>query len=405
MFLYHPFLYWDCSYRYCVSVVSCFDRSLRNKRDAGFYIFGQLARFIHKLCVRCLVDRCIPSDDDWTGLLGLHLEGQEALLADDFLHRLNLTSKLDQSLKIKAVSDLSDKKLDHARVDSLRSSMRTEFCDLARHYYLFLIEGVRKHVTMTTNNVRGMASFDPHVMYEMPLDFATKCFAELYRGFRLRGWVQDAGEQTCRDEYIAVLTHLRGSRVSLTSTPTALHDLVDFLSKLPALRERKHVFHLFKLSCLCLTDMSPNLPLVTFGNVSTANPSCRSTDVILPVQSLLANLPQSVPVCTTDKALEEFSKLCMDFIEDGLDASYDPWRSVHLFGRSKIHKRLSSSYKQLLSRKSRPKKSSGRPEGGVASTLAPLRGSQRVRPGTCFGSLSKSLVAQSAASLLKSPGK
>ena len=59
-------------------------------------------------------------------------------------------------MKRKAASELSDKKLDRERVDNLVTELESDFCNLARHYYSFLIKGVRKHVTMTTNNVRGM---------------------------------------------------------------------------------------------------------------------------------------------------------------------------------------------------------------------------------------------------------
>ena len=299
----------------------------------------------------------MPADDDWTCLLSLDLESQEDLLADDFLHRLNLTSKINQALKKKAASELRDKKLDHARADNLAVELKTEFCDLARHFYLFLIEGVRKHVTMSANNVRRMASFDPFVMYEMPLDFATRCFAELFSCFRLRGWVQDTREQACQNEYIDVLTNLRGCRVSFTTNTSALYDMVDFLSELPALKESKYIYHLYKLSWLCLPDNSSTLPVVKFGNISTANLICRSTDVIVSVQSFLANLPQSVPVCTSDKALEEFSRLCVDFGEAGLDNGYDPWNNVDLFGRAKIHKKLFAMYKQLLRAQYSPQQS------------------------------------------------
>ena len=172
----------------------------------------------------------------------------------------------------------------------------------------------------------------------MPLEFATRCFSDLYRGFKLSGWDQNTSEQACRDEYISVLTHLRGTRASLNSSPNAIHDVIDFLSALPALKEHQHISHFFWLSCLCLTSQAASLPPVSFGKISLSNLSCRSIDVILPVQSFFSNLPQAVPICTSDNALDKFSTLSLDFGETGLDLSYDPWRSVHYFGRSEIHK-------------------------------------------------------------------
>ena len=177
--------------------------------------------------MRCLIDRCVPDDNDWAGLLSLLIEGQEALLPDDFLQRLNLTGRMDLALERKAASELRDRKLDRSILDSLAEELRAEFSSLVRNFYLFQIEGgVRKHVTMTTNNVKGVACFDPHVMTDMPMDFATRCFNELYPGLKLRGWVQGTSEQLCRDEYISILSHLRGTRVSLCSNPNAIDDVI-----------------------------------------------------------------------------------------------------------------------------------------------------------------------------------
>ena len=349
--------------------------------------------------MRCLIDRGVPEDDYWTGLLSLHIEGQEALLHEDFLHRLNLTSKMDAALRRKAAAELSDKKLDRSILDDLVTELRAEFCNSARNYYLFLIGGVCKHVTMTTNNVRGMACFDPAVMTEMPLDFATQCFSDLYRGFKMRGWVQGTSEQECRDEYIGVLSHLRGTKVPLTSKPDAFHDMVNILSKLPALKERKHIYHLFRKSCLCLTDKAPSLPVVHFGSARTDAPCCRVTVVVLPVQSFFAHLPQSVPLCTSDQSLEDYLHLSIDFFQTGLDTSYVPWHSVDYFGRSKIHKRLTTTHKTLLREKEIPRRAQIRPAGAAHSELSPFRPTRRVEVRTCFGSVSKSDVARGIAGL------
>ena len=111
---------------FCVSVITCFEHSLSNKRDAGFYVYGQLARFNHKLCVRCQIERCVPQDDDWTGLLSLHIVGQEVLLPDDFLHRLILTSKVEAALRKRAAAEVSNKKLYRSIFDELVVELQTE---------------------------------------------------------------------------------------------------------------------------------------------------------------------------------------------------------------------------------------------------------------------------------------
>ena len=151
--------------------------------------------------------------------------------------------------------------------------------------------------------------------------------------------------------------------------------MVSFLYELPALKERKHIHRLFKLSCICITDKSPSYPAVSFGGISRASLSCRSIDVFVPVQSFLSNLPNSVPVCTSDKALEEVSTLWIDFSGTGLDSSYDPWHCVDLlFGRAKIHKKLSSSYEQFFKARESPQPSRVRPIGRTSSEMSPPSG-------------------------------
>ena len=108
-------------------------------------------------------------------------------------------------MKRKAEQESSDKKLGRAAVDGLTAGLCSTLCDRARNYLLFLIEGMRRHVTMTTNNVRDMACYDPQVMLSMTLEFAGRCFTDLYRGFRLRGWFKFGTEQVCRDEYLEFL--------------------------------------------------------------------------------------------------------------------------------------------------------------------------------------------------------
>ena len=82
-------------------------------------------------------------------------------------------------MRRRAITEMSDQKHDRASVDHLEEELKKEFCDLTRSYYLFSIERLRKHVTKTTNNVKGMACFDPYVMRKMPIDFATRCFGDL----------------------------------------------------------------------------------------------------------------------------------------------------------------------------------------------------------------------------------
>ena len=121
--------------------------------------------------------------------------------------------------------------------------------------------------------------------------------------------------------------------------------MIAFLTPLPKLRARKHLFHLFQLSCLCLTEESIELPPVKFQGVNSSDPKSRLSDVILPAQSYLAQVHDSVTECTKEASLAKYQELD-DKFSRGIVAG-DPWSHVDYFGRSHFLKILSTVFKSL----------------------------------------------------------
>ena len=371
----------------------CFERSLSNSRDASFFMFREVAKFLHKLCVRCLVGRCVPTSDDWFGLMSIHLESQEALLPKDFLERMRLYSKVESALKKRAARVLSDKKADKAKIDQLAGELLTSFCDTARNYLMFLIGGIKKKVNSSAVTIQGLACFDPYVLLTAKSEFAIKCFVSLYRAFKLRGWLGDVGEQVYLDEYLELRTDLQQAGTSLASSPNVIHDVIDYLVDSPHLQKRKHMVHFFKLSCLCLTSSSPDPVVIKYKEIDTTNPRCRLTDAILPVQSFLSVVPQSVPLCVSESGLDNFQRLIVDFGLSGFAVDYDPWRDVDYFGRKQFHSGFSSAYKRVLEgRKVSVSRSTSR--SVKSAKLSPLKPAARTNLETCFGNLSGSEISQ-----------
>ena len=131
-------------------------------------------------------------------------------------------------------------------------------------------------------------------MFKRPKDVALKHFDMLYSTFALRSWVPNANESLCRDQYMQLLDYLLtfyGSNFDLISTSS---DLSEFLVGLEFPQDRAYLLHLFKLCCLCATTVSTAFPDFTFGAVTTAGRQNRFTDVILPCQSYLANVRDSL---------------------------------------------------------------------------------------------------------------
>ena len=115
------------------------------------------------------------------------------------------------------------------------------------------------------------------------------------------------------------------------------------------LKTHEHLYYLFKLSCLCLTSVSPRYPAVVMGKVDNQGLQSRIADVVLPCQSYLSDVSDSLALCCTDVSLEKLSLLSSSIGQSGLSSDYDPWTYVDNFGRSSIYKSFMSSHRSVLS--------------------------------------------------------
>ena len=85
-----------------------------------------------------------------------------------------------------------------------------------------------------------------------------------------------------RNEYVEFLESFRKSYSAMKDNPEVITDVVSFSMELHEMRSRKHLFHIFRLSCLCLTSVSPELPAVKFPGVDCSETHSRLFDVIMP---------------------------------------------------------------------------------------------------------------------------
>ena len=161
--------------------------------------------------------------------------------------------------------------------------------------------------------VKVLAAFDTYFMMKRPTEVALRHFDILYSTFQLRSWVTGPNEAACRDEYLAMLDYLRTYHSSNPSLTDDSADLIEFLMGLDFLQMHEHLCYLFKLGCLCLTFVSPRYPAVVMGKVDTQGLQSRIADVVLPCQSYLSEVSDSLALCCTDVNLEKFSLLSASF--------------------------------------------------------------------------------------------
>ena len=189
--------------------VKCFTGSLVRYRDAGFFTYGELCRYIRKLCQRSLLPKCTPADTNWSGLLQLQLEGVRQLSSRDFLLRLKLKSDVDSLCYQKAKRDTGGKKEPTVALEKLDDNVRENFISQARFFVVNIMESLLGDICLTTHIVRGMASFDLTVLSSQPMDQVLFCFTSIFSTFQLRGRVTESSEPEYRDEYIGFVDDFR----------------------------------------------------------------------------------------------------------------------------------------------------------------------------------------------------
>ena len=216
---------------------------------------------------------------------------------DEFLVRLKMTNKVTAASNLKAAGLHFNKKSSKSVIDKTADSAKSDFITSAKKYIEHLLRGVLQHTGLSSDIIKGLAAFDPYIMMKRPTEVALRHFGILYSTFQLRSWVTGPNEAACRDEYLALLDYLRTYHSSNPSLTDDSGDLIEFLMGLDFLQTHEHLYYLFKLSCLCLFFVSPRNPAVVMGKVDTQGLQSRIADVVLPCQSYLSEVSDSLALC------------------------------------------------------------------------------------------------------------
>ena len=322
---------------------SSFVVNLQKRRDSSFYLCGEVAQYVYQLCFRCYNPDTVPLENSWFLLLNFQVSEGTFMPVDEFLTRLKMTNKVSKASKQKAEGIHSGKRVEKNVIAKTAGTVKGEFVRDGQSYLQFLVGEVLRRAGLSSNLVKGLAAFDPFVMFKRPIDITLRHFDMLYNTFLLRSWVTVTNESACRDEYLGLLDHLRSTYPSSFEITDSSRDLIDFLINLDIVQTHQHLLHLFKLCCLCATSVSPSYPAVTMGSISTSGYQSMFTDVILPCQSYLSSVSDSVAFCSNDTNLNSFSLLSTSFGQSAFSPTYDPWTYVDAFGRCKIYKTLMSA--------------------------------------------------------------
>ena len=290
--------------------------------------------FVRELCYRSLLPKHLPKDTSWTQLPVLRTAELRQLSTRDFLTRLRLKQGLDAAATAKVEKDNGKREGPIHNLPKLVEDAKEKFVARARSYIVTVLEKFLGHYSLNADRVRGMACFDPHVLLTLLLDQAYFCFAALYRNFSLRGWLEGSSEDDKCDEYLEFVGHFRQGYSCFAEITWWLYftDMVEILSSMPELKSRPHLYQLFRLSFLFLTEETPLLPPIRFQDVDSQSLKCRLADVLLPSQSYLAGDPDAITVCTNEDSIVKFRKLVEQF--NSGNVAGDPWTHVDTFRRN-----------------------------------------------------------------------
>ena len=357
---------------------------------------------MRKLCYRSLLPKHLPDEAEWTGLHSLQGESLTQLSSRDFLNRLKLKGDLDAACRARAKREADDPQSVYTDSEAAVEAIKEEFASRARSYLVRLLERFLDDISFNSDIVKGMSCFDPVVLLSVSFDQAALCFSTLYYSFSLRGWVSNTPETEARDEYLEFVDFFRTKYHDFKDVPETFTDMIGLLTPMPELRSRRHLFHLFQLSCLCLTSQIPKLPAIKFQGVNSSDPRCRLSSVLLPAQSYLANVVGSVAVCTTEAYLEKYRELESRFISGNVAG--DPWVHIDSFGKANFLKTLISAQKAL---KDKPRSASRSPSSSVSSTGCQRRNRSPIKDkkGVKFGAVSFSKAPTANDTLLPGSSK
>ena len=291
----------------------------------------------------------VPLENAWFLLMDFRISQGKLMDDEDFLVRLKIASKVTTASNLKAAGLHFNKKSSETAIKKTAETARSDFVASAKDFIKFPLSGVLQHTELGSDLIKGLAAFDPYILFKRPVEVALRHFDRLYSTFQLRSWVSASNESVCRDEYVALLDYLRTNHSSEFSSASDPPDLVNFFMDLEFLQTHEHLRYLFKLSCLCVTSISTEYSPVSLGKIDTKGFQSRLADVILPCQSYLSSVPDSLIACGPESRLEKFSQLSSSFGQSAFTADYDPWAYVDGFGRSAIYKALVSSYRSILS--------------------------------------------------------
>ena len=103
------------TFRSCVLDVTSFAINLGQRRDATFFLCGEMCKYINRLCFRIYQPDTVPLESAWFLLMDFRISQGKPMSDEDFLVRLKIASKVTSASNLKAAGFISTRNLARQR--------------------------------------------------------------------------------------------------------------------------------------------------------------------------------------------------------------------------------------------------------------------------------------------------
>ena len=313
------------------------------------FFCGQMCDFLHRLQRRIVSRSCLPAEWDWDALRSFDFAVSELLGIPEFMQKTNFRAKVLKVARSKI--DVEHERGRKGKSDAIAKTVMGEsfnpFIDQGRQYIKYVAKELMRHPTFKSDLVIGLACFDYAVLFELPKTVAVDCYQHLFQSFSSRGWVARELRNVHLDDYVEFIDDVRHVYLDELGVGPDVEDMVFFLSLCPEMSRREYTWDLFKLYCLCLGHVAPNLPDVSLGSSKVGVTKVNLSSVIEPIRGYLLSGDAEGNFFTDPGSILSRMELLETFSDSALQCDYNPWESVNFHGYEKIRAELEKSYKAV----------------------------------------------------------
>ena len=105
---------------------------------------------------------------------------------EDFLIRHRLTNRIATASKQSAEVSHLNKKSEKAAIEKTAAETTSSFVKEALQFIQYLVKQVLSQAGLSSEVIKGLAAFDPFVLFKKPSEVGLRHFDVLYSTFQLR---------------------------------------------------------------------------------------------------------------------------------------------------------------------------------------------------------------------------